>query len=1352
MRKYSTSYQKLFKAALATTVATGAFVSVAPLSIYANEAGPAVFKDLNENAHYYSPVLNLSARGIVKGYADGTFKPNNSVTRGQAAKILANTLGLDTVNVQNPGFTDVKTTDEYYGPIAALAQAGIINGYDDKTFKPNNNLKRSQMAKIITLGFGLEETALTDTRFKDVKSSDAYAGYVQAMLTNNITTGTTATTFEPNALVTRGQIASFVVRSEAAVSVSAPADVTSEIVNITNNTVELANGKTYRLASTIKSLVNPTNLAVLKGATVKVTEQDGQIGKISSIAITASGNATSHLVLNGEGAALAGDLKVNGDYVSIKNVVVEGNLEIGNNVKNSFLSDGITVKGKTIISDDKTDATAKNEGKMYRSIAFVKPFSAQTAAEEATNKPVIVFSNSSMGTIEVSKNDVVIEATGTTSVQALVVSSNVHLKAETGVSIPQVTIAEGVTLITIDAPVANLVINTNSDLKIEGTGDLGAITIESNKEVKFETTGKVSQVTITSKDSKVEFGANTKVGNLVLPEGVNAKDVIGNYDSIKGNIDTIGGKDPVVTPPTTTPTPPTGGNGGGTTTPPQPDQGAIDRAAAAQVTAMITALPAAENVTVAHKAQINAARSAYNRLTVAQRNLVTNTAKLTEAETALAVAESEVTVSAVKELIQGLPAEDAVTINDKKAIETARAAYNKLTAVQQNQIDITKLTAAEAALEAIEKDLADKEAAAAVTKLIAQLPVGMDVTIDHKEVIENARKAYADLTDDQKALVIDVARLEDAEIALLAIERELQFSQKIKEELTGFESDLLAFRHFDDETNQVTYEIMKPEQLLVDIEGTGFLDDLLNITEIRRIQISDTSIEIYGEDGELTASPSALRNAIGRAVLNAIGKSEDYGSTMQDLVDKTLPIVLTVNDNGTQFNASYTFKFTTLQPAINAAQEAVDGLADKVLNAINSKDAQRFIKEANEKVEIVRQFDANLQEISAWVAELEAQQLIVDKITDTENAIIDLADKVAKAENVEEALNAIERAQEKFNEVKKWNSAYHQLTGWEKTLSDQRQEVADREAKEALDAAIKAANTAIDGLADAVKNAKSWVDAQVAVEDAQDTIGKVKKLDGNYNTTAWDLVISEQQDIVDQRKATEESEEAAKEELRKAIIAAEDAIADLPNAVKIAVNAATAELAIEAAQIKVAAVLTLDKDYNTLDWDNVIDVQKIEVEKKMLHESFDQIFTELTQNLKTISGTFNKQEKKIDIAIPTESQSLGGVELFTGTGLKSGLFNLLLSPHVTSVNIDSFMIDTLDEKKDKKTPAQLNSLVEDIAYDWIKKADEEAGKDVEIKPSTGVGVYLLGKPKVLIVYGQLQNGNVFEIEYTLEFN
>lgn len=218
--KYTSSYHKIFRAALATTVATGALVTTIPAYSQAEEPRVKQFPDVTLDNDFYNAVMDLTEREIIRGFPSGEFKPYNSVTRGQAAKILAMVLNLDTENVDNPGFTDVSETDEYYGPIAALADAGIIIGYEvdgKKEFRPANTLTRSQMAKIIVKGFNLEEEELTDDRFTDVKKGDEFARYVQTLLTHNITLGTTPTTFSPAATVSRSQLALFVTRAEAAI-------------------------------------------------------------------------------------------------------------------------------------------------------------------------------------------------------------------------------------------------------------------------------------------------------------------------------------------------------------------------------------------------------------------------------------------------------------------------------------------------------------------------------------------------------------------------------------------------------------------------------------------------------------------------------------------------------------------------------------------------------------------------------------------------------------------------------------------------------------------------------------------------------------------------------------------------------------------------------------------------------------------------------------------------------------------------------------------------------------------------------------------------------------------------------
>ena len=206
------TYKKYFNATIATALVRSGAVVVAP-----NAEASTTFPDVKSTDYFYDAVNSLVERGVVKGFTDGTFKPNQSVTRGQAAIIIAGVLGLDTQNVKNPGFKDVTTANPYYGAIAALANAGIINGYPDGTYKPGEPVQRNHMAKIIANAFDLEPTSGAKNPFTDVHGN--YIGFVTALYENGVTTGRTATTFGGNANVTRGQLATFVIRAENNVNV-----------------------------------------------------------------------------------------------------------------------------------------------------------------------------------------------------------------------------------------------------------------------------------------------------------------------------------------------------------------------------------------------------------------------------------------------------------------------------------------------------------------------------------------------------------------------------------------------------------------------------------------------------------------------------------------------------------------------------------------------------------------------------------------------------------------------------------------------------------------------------------------------------------------------------------------------------------------------------------------------------------------------------------------------------------------------------------------------------------------------------------------------------------------------------
>ena len=147
--------------------------------------------------------------------------------------------------------------------------------------------------------------------------------------------------------------------------------------------------------------------------------------------------------------------------------------------------------------------------------------------------------------------------------------------------------------------------------------------------------------------------------------------------------------------------------------------------------------------------------------------------KLTDAEAALKDAVDTAAANTASEAINDLPDADKVTTADKDAIEAARKAYDDLTDDQKAKVDaetLKKLTDAEAAL----KDAVDTAAANTVSEAINALPDADKVTTADKDAIKAARKAYDDLTDDQKAKVDaeTLKKLTDAETALAAAEKD----------------------------------------------------------------------------------------------------------------------------------------------------------------------------------------------------------------------------------------------------------------------------------------------------------------------------------------------------------------------------------------------------------------------------------------------------------------------------------------------------------------------------------------------------------------------------------------------------
>ena len=171
------------------------------------------FSDVSDSAWYYDSVMQLAKSGIIKGETESIFNPAGVCTRAQAVTILWRAAGCPEPTIKTTSFTDVKAGSYYEKAVLWAVENGITAGTTKNTFSPNDACTRAQIVTFLWRANGSEEVH-TWCDFNDVPQFDCY--YMMPVCwaaENGITSGTTNTTFSPNATCTRAQLAAFVARA-----------------------------------------------------------------------------------------------------------------------------------------------------------------------------------------------------------------------------------------------------------------------------------------------------------------------------------------------------------------------------------------------------------------------------------------------------------------------------------------------------------------------------------------------------------------------------------------------------------------------------------------------------------------------------------------------------------------------------------------------------------------------------------------------------------------------------------------------------------------------------------------------------------------------------------------------------------------------------------------------------------------------------------------------------------------------------------------------------------------------------------------------------------------------------------
>ena len=176
-------------------VATGQFI------LAKDDAG---MTDIANAENSLSEAMKVARPPFVTGYPNGTFKPKKAMTRAEVSSVIAR---MESGNKPVAGFTSFKDVDDsqwFAASVGFMEKRGLISGYQDGSFKPHQSITRAEFARILAAYAGLEPTE--GNTFKDVKRNHWAKGYIGAVGQAGLMNGNGKGRFNPSAKITRQEV------------------------------------------------------------------------------------------------------------------------------------------------------------------------------------------------------------------------------------------------------------------------------------------------------------------------------------------------------------------------------------------------------------------------------------------------------------------------------------------------------------------------------------------------------------------------------------------------------------------------------------------------------------------------------------------------------------------------------------------------------------------------------------------------------------------------------------------------------------------------------------------------------------------------------------------------------------------------------------------------------------------------------------------------------------------------------------------------------------------------------------------------------------------------------------------
>ncbi|MGN0163236.1 MAG: S-layer homology domain-containing protein [Candidatus Ornithomonoglobus sp.] len=185
------------KISLKKMLSTAAALAVSASTLLSAFNVQAAFSDVPEDYSYKKAITTLSKLNVINGYEDGTFAPNKDITRAEFTKLLIYMLGYGNISTTTTRFIDLAENHWANANISTAYDLGIVNGYSDTLFGPDNAVTYEQALKMVVCALGYQNAAEAMGGYPD--------GYIAEAVSLKLTDGVTASAYTDNA--SRGLVA-----------------------------------------------------------------------------------------------------------------------------------------------------------------------------------------------------------------------------------------------------------------------------------------------------------------------------------------------------------------------------------------------------------------------------------------------------------------------------------------------------------------------------------------------------------------------------------------------------------------------------------------------------------------------------------------------------------------------------------------------------------------------------------------------------------------------------------------------------------------------------------------------------------------------------------------------------------------------------------------------------------------------------------------------------------------------------------------------------------------------------------------------------------------------------------------